>query len=161
MKLKLLTSALLFGLLVYSCTKPPEYPIEPEIEYLRLTKNAMQQGAFNEDSVLVTISFTDGDGDLGDQDSLNLFITDARTGFLENSYKIPFIPEQGASNGISGEISFALFTTCCIYDDQSIPPCTPNTNEPSKQVTYKIYIEDRAGHRSNEVETEPITLLCN
>ncbi|MEL6924133.1 MAG: hypothetical protein AAFO94_08800 [Bacteroidota bacterium] len=161
MKIKITIAAFLFGLLLYSCTKPPEYAIEPEIKFERLTKNNLLQGSGSEDSTLVTISFTDGDGDLGDRDSLNLFISDGRTGFLENSFRIPFIPEQGASNGISGEISFALFTTCCIFDNPSIPPCTVNNNQATDEVVYRIYIVDRAGNKSNEVETSPIVLRCD
>jgi len=160
MRLKLSIFALFLGVVIYSCTKPPEYAIEPQIKFEYSTKNTLLQGDSNQDSLSITISFTDGDGDLGDNDSLNLFVTDGRTGFLENSFRIPFIPEQGAANGISGEITIDLFTTCCIYENRSIPPCTPNPNEPTDELTYLIYIIDRAGNKSNEVETAPIILQC-
>ena len=161
MKLNILLCFLLAICLVLSCTKPPDYPVVPEIGFKGFTKNFMDQGFLNEDSLMVTISFTDGDGDLGDHDSLNLFITDKRTGFLQDQFRIPFIPEQGASNGISGEISFALYNTCCIFSDKSIPPCTPNTQEPLDTLIYSIYIKDRSNNLSNVIETEPIFLQCD
>lgn len=160
MKANLYLILIIFITSLIGCIKPPDYPIEPEIQFLRFTKNTMNQGFLNEDSLLVTISFTDGDGDLGDHDSLNIFLTDTRTNFLQDRYRIPFIPEQGSSNGISGEISFILFNTCCIYQS-SIPPCTPSERQPRDTLSYRIYIKDRAGNQSNEIETDPIFLRCN
>lgn len=121
----------------------------------------MQQDQFNTDSVLVTIFFTDGDGDLGnDEGNFDLFLMDTRDDFMPPGYRLPRVPELGAGNGISGEISFVLFTTCCFFPDGQ-DPCTPSTTYPIDTVTYLIYIKDRAGNKSNLIETPPISLLCN
>jgi len=146
--------------LLFACTNPPEYPLEPIIEYERITKNTLNQSAFNADSTLLTISFTDGDGDIGNEDSISIFIIDNRIDFEQPGYKIPFIGEQGVGKGISGEISFVLPTSCCIYADGS-PPCRPSTTQLLDTLTYDIYIIDRAGNESNRVTTEPIFLRCN
>ena len=158
MKTNFLLSFILLTFLIISCTKPPDYPNEPEIGFVGFSKNTLQQGDGNNDSLNVVISFTDGDGDLGDRDSLNLFVTDKRTGFLQDRFKIPFIPEQGASNGISGEISFALYTTCCI-DYVNHTSCQPKSTPDT--LIYEIYIMDRAKNKSNVIETAPIYLQCN
>lgn len=155
---------------LYSCVQPPDYPIEPKIsvpETGRITnKDIITQGnvAAVADTLAITFAFTDGDGDLGeDGDSLDVFLTDSREGFV-NRYKLPVIPDQGTGNGISGEITIKIpnkpFNICCTYPDNS-QPCIPNPNYPTDSYHYTIQIKDRAGHYSNTLETEEITILCN
>ncbi len=151
------------GVVASTCVDPPDYPDEPVIEYLSLSKNFLIQSSLGEDSVLITFSFTDGDGDLGfKDDSESIFIVDGRDSFNKPPYRIPYIEQQGAGNGISGEISILLPTTCCIYSVQSgIPPCEINiAPQALDTVFYLISIKDRAGHVSNIVQTEPIFLRC-
>lgn len=45
-----------------SCEKPPELPLSPRIEFIGLEFKVVEGG---QDSLIVTISFEDGDGDLG------------------------------------------------------------------------------------------------
>jgi hypothetical protein len=123
----------------------------------------MLQGVFQQDSVIVSFSFQDGDGDLGrtnQEPQNNIFFTDLRTGTLDNTFAIPALPQDGAGNGVEGTIRILLFSTCCIYNDGN-DPCTPNPGSPIDTVQYKIQIMDRAGHLSNEIVTTPIILLCN
>lgn len=121
----------------------------------------MSQDQFNTDSLLITIHFTDGDGDIGTEEgTFDLFITDTRDNFMPPAYRLPKVPEQGTGNGISGEISFVLFTTCCFFPDGQ-DPCTVNPTYPTDTISYLIYIRDRAGHTSNMIETPPIVLLCD
>jgi hypothetical protein len=147
-----------------TCIRPPDYPIEPQITFSSMTKNVMRQGYGTEDSVYINLTFTDGDGDLGgvgsvngSKDSLNVFITDKRNNKpVEQTYRIPFVPEAGAKNGISGELKFLMFTTCCL----SLEPCRPPAPRAADTLVYEIYIKDRAGHKSNAVQTKPILLQC-
>ena len=151
------------SLLLSGCVTSPDYPIEPQIEFLSFSKSEMDQGSLNNDSLTMLISFTDGDGDLGSPPETaekNLFIIDNRTGQIFNSFKTPIIPEEGVGNGVSGEIRVLMFTTCCIFPD-NIPPCESPDLYPSNEVTFDVYIRDRAGNESNRVTTAPITLLCN
>lgn len=149
----------LLSLYLISCTQPPDFPDEPVIEFMSISKNQMIQGSFTEDSIIVAFSFTDGDGDLGDDDSINVFLTDSRDDFIANQYRIPFIPEEGAANGISGEIFLTVFTTCCTFPDATLP-CTPSTAHPRDSLRYLIQIRDRAGNWSNEISTDLIYILC-
>jgi hypothetical protein len=150
-----------------SCASPPDYPIEPLIEYVGMTKDTLRRppipGSGGKiDTIFVTFSFTDGDGDIGNKDSLDLFLTDTRTGVIENQYRIPLVPDLGASNGIKGEITFRLFSTCCIFPPElGLDPCFGEA--PSfryDKVIYDIYLIDRAGHKSNVIQTEPIYVRC-
>lgn len=155
---------LLFSVLVVAfaaCISPPDYPIQPEIKFIGLSKNVMRQGLLGiEDSLFLTFSFTDGDGDLGSlgqgKDSVNIFLTDKRTNQPSERFRIPYVPEQGAGNGISGDIRLLLFTTCC----NVLPPCEASTTKPIDTLVYEIFIKDRAGHESNKILTAPIYLQC-
>jgi len=147
----------------WNCLESPNYPDEPFIEFLDISKDTLDQGIFQQDSLVVRFSFQDGDGDIGktEQDPQNnIFFIDERTGTQDNTFGIPMIPEEGAANGVEGEIRVLLFSTCCIYSDGA-DPCTINEQFPLDTVQYRIYIKDRAGHKSNEILTTPIILRCN
>lgn len=158
MRSLILLSLCLIGLIM-GCTKPPEYPDEPVIEFKSFTENILNQSSGNDETTFMTISFTDGDGDIGADTTLNFHIVDTRDGFAPPAYIIPSIPEQGTGNGISGEITVRLFSTCCIPPD--VNPCQPSVEMPMDTVIYEIYIEDRSGKRSNTILTDPLYLLCN
>lgn len=154
---------LLFAIIGWRCLDAPNYPDEPFIEFLGSSKDTLLQGIFQEDSLTISFRFEDGDGDIGRTDQEpenNIFFIDERTGTLDNTFGIPTIPEDGAGNGVEGEVRILLFSTCCIYQDGS-DPCMPNDQFPLDTVQYRIYIKDRAGHKSNEILTSPIILLCN
>lgn len=157
--------------LLQSCISPPEYPKEPIIEYVGLNKKTIRQGSFGatKDSIIITFSYTDGDGNIGAPNegkfTNNIFFTDSRDGFTQ-TVSVPFIPNLGIGNGISGEVSFQIFNLnggmCCIFNDKNgQDPCTPSKEFPTDTLTYTIYIVDQDGNESNRIETEPITILCN
>ena len=142
-----------------SCVTPPEYPVEPAIEFLSLSKDTMLRGS-SVDSAFVTFGFTDGDGDIGSKDSLDLFLTDKRDGTVLRN-RIPFVPELGASNGIKGEIRLKINSTCCIFPDPFLNGCTDVLpSYPYDQVRYSLYIKDRKGNQSNVLELVPIYVRC-
>ena len=144
-----------------SCLDAPDYPDEPQITFLNLSKTVLKQGSLFEDSTFVRFEFTDGDGDLGDEEQVNIFLKDQRdTSDNFTTFKIPFIPEEGAGNGISGEITLLLYTSCCIYENGQAP-CTINNAETTDSLVYDLFIEDRAGNPSNQITLPPIILLCD
>ena len=143
-----------------ACIKAPDYPIEPVIELLGITSDTMIQDNFNSDSTIVVISFTDGDGDIGSDNNLNVFVTDLRDNFVSDQYRIPRLDKPGSSNGISGELSITLYTTCCTYPNGA-PPCEPSSQFPTNTLSYEIYMLDQAGHKSNIIRTPPIILKCD
>lgn len=143
----------------FSCTQAPDFPVEPVISNFRLNKSILLQGLEKQDSIQFIIDFTDGDGDLGSNDSLNIFILDNRDNSTFEQFQIPFIPEAGANNGIQGTITAYANSTCCTFPNQQ-PPCTPSEEYPTNELTFTIYIKDRAGNESNHLESPVITLLC-
>lgn len=157
---------LIIGIATSACIKRPEYPFEPVIQYEGLNKRMIAQGSSSAlpDTLNLKFSFTDGDGDLGyENDSLDIYLTDSRDGFVE-TLKLPVFPSQGTGNGISGEITVRIFNKpfniCCTYPNGQVP-CTPSTVFPTDTFSYGIQIRDRAGNFSNKVQSEVITILCN
>jgi len=148
------------------CVEPPEYPEAPVIVFKSMSKSQLSQGTQGEDSLSISFTYTDGDGDLGfpaGDFQPSIFIEDARDSFPKYQYRIPYVDPQGAGNGISGEINIVVPTTCCIYT-------TPEGFKLScdkvpfsikrDTVAYLIRIRDRAGNYSNRIRTDDITLLC-
>lgn len=146
-----------------SCIDAPDYPDVPQIEYIGLSSNTMNQSAVNEDSLTLFFSFTDGDGDLGlmpNDAATNIVVTDTRDRNIRDLFKSPFIPEDGIGNGISGEIQLKLYSTCCIFPD-GIPPCDRTSDILFDTLKYEIFIRDRAGNQSNVITTDEIILKCS
>lgn len=151
--------------MIIACTKPPDYSDTPEIAFINFSKNTMQQGEGFEDETILTISFTDGDGDIGIDGEPSVFFKDLRTGFDLLTAAAPVIPEQGVGNGISGEMYITVNTTCCIHPDPDLAEdgCGADfegTGVFTDTLIYEVYIEDRAGNKSNVIQTGPIILLC-
>lgn len=142
---------------IAACVQPPDYPVEPEIEFVRLSKSEVLQAI---DTFTITFAYTDGDGDIGLDPSAqenNVTITDSRSGF-EETFKVPEVPEQGAANGISGEISLLVNASCCL---NSSPICQPTANANPEEIIYTIQMKDKAGNQSNIITTSPINLICD
>ncbi len=160
-------TAFLFALLSAGCSKPPVYPAEPVIEYVGVNQTTIRQSSGTSDqldTLIISFSFTDGDGDLGSPDSINVFLTDNRDGF-SHPFKINRIPQLGAGNGIMGQIDIKLTNSpdtkyfCCTYPNTNLT-CIPNPQYPTDTMSYSIQLRDRAGNLSNIITTEPIILLC-
>lgn len=149
-------------IILSACSEPPAYPDEPIIEFVSLSKMSMQQSFVSTfDSILVTLSFTDGDGDigseLGDSSSSVLYI-DKRQDELQPPRVIPTVGDVGVGKGISGEIFVILPTSCCI-NVAANTTCerSPGTTD---EVVYEMWVVDRAGNESNRIDLPPITLRC-
>lgn len=126
-----------------SCKKDKvEFNVVPAIEFVSITPASANQYT---DSVTIQIKYTDGDGDLGQNDATvtNCFITDNRIGIVYN-YRIKQLAPDNSP--ITGLVNLEL-------GGQGI---TNNTS--SQNVTYTVYVVDRAGHQSNSITTSAITI---
>ena len=161
---RLLAVVVLLILVVLSCTKPPDYPDEPVIEFVGMDRNTMVQDPLGLEFIRMTISFTDGNGDLGSptNDTSHVFVVDNRFDPpREQTIAIPLVPELGTGNGISGEATFIVYSSCCIYPGVPFSDCTPLEGFPTDTIIYDIYIYDRSGNKSNVIQSEPVILLCD
>jgi len=161
----------LASIALFSCVDPPNYPDEPVIEFLSLNKSTVLQSGLDDDTLAITFSFTDGDGDLSFSDLSNeqdIFVRESRAPDLVTGLQIPEIPAQGTNNGISGEITFFLVNNptsefCCSTDEYPLAtPCNPFSYPVGATTTvhYTIQIMDKAGNLSNEIRTDDITIQC-
>jgi hypothetical protein len=153
--------------LLVTCSRPPEFPNEPVIEFIGLSKNTIIQSRSSQlpqDTIEISFKFTDGDGNLGNADSVNIILTDSRDGF-NHLFKIGEIPQLGAGKGIQGNIKLSLTNRsdtryfCCTFPNTRLT-CIPSITFPRDSLYYSIKIKDRAGNWSNTIKTNNITILC-
>jgi hypothetical protein len=146
--MRILTILPLAGLMAFGCKKKdselPHSPI-PSIEILSVSPGTIQENA---DSIRFEIHYTDGDGDLGENhpDARNLYIIDNRIGLAE-AFRIPQLAPTGASIAIEGTLNITY-------------PATGITNGSNSQgATFTVYVVDRAGHESERVVSQSVTIV--
>ncbi len=138
---------LIISLLFFGCKKEElrEDMDVPYISIKRITPKIVQE--FTE-SVLLEISYEDGNGDLGfhDPDVLSLSVQDSR---LETPdyYHIPPLAPDGEEIYIKGTFNIYLNTTFLIGVGSS------------EKLRYTVRIKDRAENWSNTVTSEEITVV--
>ncbi|MDP7568021.1 MAG: hypothetical protein QF383_06480, partial [Flavobacteriales bacterium] len=78
---------ILVGVLLLSCEKEEVMSDTPIIDFISISPTTVQEYT---DDIIITISYTDGDGDLGENnpDINNLFVEDNRNG-IEYKFRIP------------------------------------------------------------------------
>jgi hypothetical protein len=153
--------AVLIPLSFWGCLKDEVFPIIPEIAFEDFVLLLNTQTGIIERGVL-KISFKDGDGDIGlyqsdtappydynmiidyfeiqNRDTVKIDLVDPITGDTATfNARIPILTPSGSDKSIKGEIEDTMF----IYD----PTSSFDT------IMFKVYIIDRALHKSNEVYT--------
>lgn len=149
---------------IFACVNPPDYPDTPVIEYIGVNKLTVYQASqgMPADTLAISFSFTDGDGDLSLEDTTDIFLYDSRfPSVLYGGYKVPEIPLEGTGNGIRGEITVQIINfpqnLCCVDNGISCPDFPAIDVD---TLSYTIQIRDRAGNFSNFIQTETIGILC-
>lgn len=163
--LRFIPAVIFLAISFNGCKKPDEFPLIPSIEFKSIYSTKNSQGY--DQKVFVTVSFTDGDGNIGyysvesgrnepmfdDPTSqyYNNFIV--KTLILQNgiwnsidtpiSARIPYLTPEGANKGLRGEI----------LREFTVPiPLVQDT------LRYEIFIYDRALNKSNTISTSNIIL---
>ena len=147
-RVKYYSLTLLTGVFILSsssCKKDVEpLDIIPNIEVLSISPGVANEYS---DEVIIRLSYTDGDGDLGENSATvkNCFVTDNRIG-VTSSYRIKQLAPDGSSIPIKGQLEINI-------GGQGI------TNGASQQdVAFSVYIVDRAGHSSNVASTTTVSI---
>ena len=141
----------LFLVALYACNNDPVFSVVPAIEFVDIQPRVVRQFT---DSMVITVRFTDGDGDLGDQGAeKNMVIVDQRSTLTPEQatieYTVPNLTPDARNPSIQG----------LIYIEVAPTAITPGRNVPSEQTHFSIRLFDRAGHASNVVLTDEITIL--
>ena len=174
--------SLLAGLLG-SCHNPPEFPVEPSINYRDIVPYHLTGPRGVRDSLVVIVRFEDGDGDLG--------LTDADKDPPFNSQG-PLVPDGPVLP--QGEFFYNYFIKMFVkrngqFEEYQFPsvgglngrffPLAPDgrtgplegdlnysiTIRPNRDfvagdvVKFEVYIVDKQLHVSNRVTTEEVTLF--
>ena len=138
--------------LISSCKKDKSNdPIQkasntPVIELVSVTPTTVHA---LQDSIVFTIKYTDGDGDLGfaEADSMTVFLTDKRFPIVNPFHVQPLSP-LGTTISITGNLEIILNNTI-LKDNASA----------SESAVFEIKIRDRANNYSNVLTTPAITVL--
>jgi hypothetical protein len=174
MKNKCLIGLLLVALAAVSCQKPVEYPIEPKIAYEGFTYLMNPDSTFSGEGI-ISFSYTDGDGDLGldDTDTLSPF------GYNDAHYYNMLVDYLKCVNGVFVKTPLLSWNAQTqSYDtvsfnarfkrlrDSENPKAISGTMEykltvqnpfsPNDTVKFEIRVLDRALHESNVIQTEAI-----
>lgn len=146
----------IISLFAASCSTDPVFSIVPEIEFVDIQP---REAVENVDSILITISFTDGDGDLGDlpgSGTQSIIIRDNRVlpdgSMLPDSlaisrFSIPDLSSNARNPSIQGKIFITLSPTLVFP-----------RNLTEQRIPFSVSIQDRSEHVSNVIQTDEILL---
>jgi hypothetical protein len=127
-----------------ACTKLTEISEVPEIAFQSVVPNVVTE---YQDSLYFTVSYRDGNGDLGENntDNNNLFIEDSRNQ-VTYGFRIQQLAPNNADIAIQGNLNVTLPNTAIINGGAS------------ESVSYSIWVVDRAGNESNRVSSSTVTV---
>jgi hypothetical protein len=144
-----------FGIIILiaiqSCKKTEEVSPIPfiELEYIQVNNNG-----FVDTSASVKIFYRDGDGDLGSLNDNtaqkeNVFVRayEKKNGvfsfLIDQNATMPNLTPTASNKTIEGEIEYLLQLPLQVNNDT---------------LYYEVYIQDRAGHKSNVLKTKEVVV---
>lgn len=174
MKNRILIGMLLLVAAMFSCQKPVEYPVEPKIAYEGFTYLVYEDSTFSGEGI-VSFSYTDGDGDLGldDSDTLPPFgFHDAHYYNMVIDYmkcvngefvKMPLLswnPQTQSYDTVTFNARFRRLLDSekpkAISGRMEYKLTVQNPLSPDDTIKFEIRILDHALHESNTIQTEAI-----
>lgn len=147
---KIFFSILIFAFLI-SCKKEkgndplPVINNTPSIISVKLNSTNINQF----DDLVFTIAYTDGNGDLGEEDAdiNSIFITDLRDNTIVHEFHLQPLAPVGQDVTIQGNLKVHLNNVILL--DQ---------NNTSENALFSVKIIDRAGNNSNTVTTSSVKI---
>ena len=173
--LRLVVLLALVGGAVSSCLSPPNYPNVPSISDPQVASFRRGTGGARRDSVILTVSYQDGNGDLGLADGDTSGVYSSRGG---NRNQFNYFLQPYVKNAATGLFE-PIFTSGLGEYDGRFPRITAEgTKEapvkgtltytqnfflsapfrPGQEVRFVISIQDRGLHESNQVTTPSIII---
>ena len=132
---------------LFSACKKDEvkYSDIPAITFESISPGTIKQFS---DSVIVTIGYVDGNGDLGENgsDVKNAFVTDSRNN-LTYIFRVKQLAPSDANIIIKGKLLIIVPQVAL-----------NNLIGTAETATFSVYVKDRAGNKSNVVSTSSITI---
>ncbi len=146
-KMKKFSLVCFIAFALIACKKKNEEPSSGKglnIEFLSISPSAVKE---HTDSITITFSYNDSDGDLGESNpaKTNLFVTDTRNN-VEYQYRIsPLAPSENNAS-IRGKLNVVV-NNIAITDSSS-----------SQKISYYLYVKDRSGNISNSITTSSVLI---
>ena len=142
--IRLFSAPLALSALLFACNTENEISEVPEISFISVAPNVVTE---YQDSLVFTISYRDGNGDLGENntDNDNLFVQDSRNQ-VTYGFRLQQLAPDNADIAIQGNLNVTLPNTAIINGGQS------------ESVAYTIWLVDRAGNESNRVTSSTVTV---
>jgi len=136
---------LLLSFALISCKKDEAFTFEPSIEFKSISPGTIKE---YRDSVVITISYLDRNGDLGENETEipNAFVKDLRNN-LTYSFRIRQLAPE-ASIAIQGNLSIVIPQVALV-----------NSTATSESATFEVYVKDRAGLESNKIITSAVSIV--
>jgi hypothetical protein len=154
-----------------SCLEDLEFPPEPEITFVKVSKTQLNQF----DSFTMTVGFKDGDGDLGYSSDVSrtcgnnvcdftsdsscflnpiwsAILIDMRDSCYVLPYILPDLEQRGRVKSILGEIDLLVPPVFCKNFGCTV--CDTDT------LVYMVILKDRAQNLSNPVLSDTIFINC-
>ncbi len=168
--MKQFRQAFLFLLIIalVGCKKIPTFPTAPEITFVGLKKITVDRGAQSDkDSVVITLGFKDGDGDLGTSDNtkINYFVD--VYGKLEGKFQkvitndtvpIRYLNRNGTFFSLNPDGRQGPLEGTLKYGISSYVNFKPYSDSAKYTLKFNVYIKDNAGNKSNEIETSEVEI---
>ncbi len=155
-------------MIFFACTEKEEYPPEPQLEFVNFVSYRTYEDV---DSLgILTISYIDGDGDLGVpfyDTSINFFVSyyimdngqlkrgtryNPTTGEIDTinfNARIRVLAPENYEGWIKGQI-----------EDTINPLSDPTSSKLLDTIMFEAHVIDRAGNKSNMVQT-PLIVVKN
>jgi hypothetical protein len=155
-----------FVFLMTSCFKEPEFSLSPEISFDSISSSIRldQFIGATKDSVVVTIKFQDGDGDLGynetqktiaqESDNFNYIVRSFRKKNGKFNLYEPLIPLSGYFPSLKMDDKPGPIEGTLSYTIEFFHAFTPKKDT----LKFEIQIKDAAGNISNVATSEEIVL---
>jgi len=173
---KTLTILIFTVFVLAACQEKMDYPIEPKIAYEGMAY-VMDADSTLTGEVTLSLSYTDGDGDLGldDNDTLYPFgpndphyynlIIDYMKWDGSTFVETPLLSWNQQTQTFD-TVSFNARFKRCVFNDEVKPisgtidykMMVYNPLSPNDTIKFRVHIIDRALHQSNIIETEGICL---
>lgn len=169
---KILTTVLLAFLAGMSaCVKQVQYPIAPHIDFTSTSKSFLHLAQGHPDTIQITLSYTDGDGDFGVADgtvhtSPTIIPADHSQDSVviaDPAYSVYWYKYEGGDSALDGiSTSFidkhqSITGDILLFHTLECPPAPAVVDT----VFFSYFIKDRAGHLSNRVRSPKIIVNCN
>jgi len=171
LNIKALAWFLLPLVLLISCIDDFDFPPEPIIEFVSISKSEINQF----EGLTLTVSFTDGDGDIGYPADINrscgnnvcdftsdtscylnpiwsAILIDMRDSCYVVPYILPDIEQKGKNKAVKGEVDLLVPPIFC--KNFGCTNCAIDT------LVYQIILKDRAQNFSNPVFSDTIFINC-